>query len=423
LIGSQYLPATAQALGYSPVFLLNIDEYSGDPRSAIELCEHYKADVNSIDDILRAIEEHQFMDEVVAVTSLLDETLQNACVIAERYGIVGPDPALVQLTDKALVRKLIPELSPPTLTFTWSEFSAEKARRFFEEHNTYSEFVLKPGISSGGVGISILNHNTTGDEIRRLMCKSSIESAKQQNWIIQPRIAGTLYSLEGFVRNGQAFFLGFCKRVRKELTEVAAEFPVDKELSPFVQQKCQKAVEALVQRSGYLNGYFHCEFLINSDSVYFLDGNMGRIVGGAVVQQFALIYGIHAVEIYKHVFDLGLFKETHTQGSFQYTRISEEPTLSIYYCLTQSAIVLSVSVPANIISFHTQIASNGREIATVGGNDSAWVGFLAGFKETVITEIQQIKINTNKGSVLPFYMLVESQPLKKVVLNSAEGSH
>lgn len=423
LVGAQYISAAVLALGYRPIFLLNIDEYSGDPKRAIERCEYYKADVNSLDDILRAIQEHEFMNDVDAVTSLLDETLQNACAVAKKFGILGPDLALNQLTDKTVVREMIPKFSPPSFIFKLSDFLEEDLRKFFNKYNIFNEFILKPGISSGAVGVSMLGSTTTGDQIKNLICESVIEDAQHQNWIIQPRIVGRLHSLEGFVRNGQVFFLGFSRRVRKELTESINEFPVDKELPRHLQQQCQEAVKALVQHSGYKNGYFHCEFIINSETVYFIDGNMGRVAGAAIVQQFALVYGKSPVDIYKHVFDLGIFNEVHTQD-FQYNRVSEEPTVSIHYCIPEAAVVLDITAPMHITSFHTQIAGNGRKISAVGASDSAWVGFLAGFKETVLREIQQIVINTDKGSVAPFFTFLEQQAVKKCQLNNAtEGSH
>lgn len=406
LLGAQYISDVTQAMGYRPIFLLNIDEYSGDPKRVLERYEHYKADVNSLNDILRAIYEHHLADQIVAVTSLLDETLQNACAVAKQFNIVGPDIALNQLTDKAAVRALIPEFSPPSLVIKWANFSETEINQFFAENNHCDEFLLKPGISSGAVGISLLTRTTTAHEIKIIISESKLDGAKQQSWLIQPRITGRLYSLEGFVKSGQVTFLGFSSRTRKELTESTIEFPVDQALPLHLKQKCQEAVSALVQRSSYSNGYFHCEFIINSESAYFIDGNMGRVGGAAIVQQLALVYGKHPVDIYYHVFDLGLFKGMNTQD-FTYQKVNDESTLSINYCLSQPATVLNVVAPADLVSFHTKIVDNGREMPAIGASDSAWVGFLAGHKQTVLAEIKQLVVQTKEGSLLPFYMLAE----------------
>jgi len=408
LFGAQYLRNVAEALGLRPIFLLKIDEYSSMPKHAIEACEHYEADVNSLEDILRAIRENNFMADVVAITSLLDETFANACAITEQFKIAGPDATLIQLTNKAIVQKIIPEFCPPSLAFNLSDISEEQFHHFLSTNTMFQELVLKPGISSGAVGISLINRSTTLNQIKQLICDSQVENAAQQNWLLQPRITGHLYSLEGYVKDSHVFFLGFSKRVRKELTEVVNEFPVDEDLPSDLKQTCQEAIRTLVNRSGYMNGYFHSEFVINIDlnTTYLIDGNMGRIAGGAIVQQLALVYGKKPDDMFKHVIDLSVFKGAHT-NNFHYARVNSERTLLIYYCLPTPGIVSSVTTPENMTSIHVQVAGNGKEMPGVGGSDSAWVGFVAGFKEKVLEEIQQFVINTNKGPVQPYYALAE----------------
>jgi len=408
LFGAKYLPNAAKALGLRPIFLLKINDYSGMPREAIAACEHYEADVNSLKDIHRAIQENNFMDDVVAITSLLDETLQNACAIAKQFKIAGPDSALVQLTDKALVSKIIAEFCPPKLEINLSDFTKEHLKYFLDTQATYQQFILKPGISSGAVGITIINKPTSVDQIKQIICDTHIENAEQQNWLLQPRITGSLYSLEGYVKSGQVHYLGFSKRARKELTEVVNEFPADDDLPDHLQQQCRAAIQTLVDRAGYKNGYFHCEFIINVNAgiSYLIDGNMGRIAGGAIVQQLALVYKKNPIDIYQHVIDLSVFNGQNTD-EFSYSLRSKEKTLLIYYCLAEAATILNITAPKEMTCTHVQVAGNGKEMPGVGISDSAWVGFVAGFKEKVLEEVQKIIINTNKGSASPYYTLVE----------------
>ncbi len=410
LVGAKYIRKAIEPFGLFPIFLVKLESYSGDSRYAIEACKHYEADVNLLDDILRVIKEHDLMADVIAVTSLLDETLHNACAVAEIFNINGPDPKLSNLIDKTKIQQIIPEVIPPSLTIDLSQFSEDQLVQFLNSNTSYEEFLLKPGISSGAVGISILNRPMTTHQIREEIQNSNIGGTNHQNWVLQARIFGRLYSLEGFVRNGGCFFLGFSRRVREALTESITEFPVDDELSVALQENCQKTVKMLVERSGYMNGYFHCEFIITRNNAYFIDGNMGRIAGGAIAQQIALVYGKNPEQIYRHVFDLGLFKETYTSG-IKYKKITEKKTLSINYCLEHAAVVQGVTSPANMTCFHTQVASNNRITPTIGESDCAWVGFLAGFREKVLTEIELFTIHTNHGPVKPFYVLTERQSL------------
>lgn len=407
LVGAQYTADAVKKLGYNSIFLLNIDEYSGDPRLAIGRCEHYKADVHSLFDILRAIDENHLVDKVIAVTSLLDETLHNACAVAKKLGIHGPDVTLSQLVNKATVINMIPEFSPPSLKVSLSNLSENQLNNFINQNISFHEFIIKPGISSGAVGIAILSQSFMIHDIKKIISKSTIENAVSQPWIIQPRIIGTLYSLEGYVKNGQLYFIGFSKRIRKGLTELASEFPVDDQIPQHLQQRCMHAITTLIQRSGYLNGYFHCEFIITPDSSYLIDANMGRIAGCAITQQIALAYGKNPVEIYTHIFDLGLFKGANTQD-FKYKRATDKMTLNINYCLLEPAIVFDIAIPNDMVSYHTSVIANNKEATEAGINDCAWVGILAGFKENVLVEIKKIRIHTNKGVFRPFYALSET---------------
>ncbi len=421
LVGAQYVREAIEPLGFRPIFLLKVGEYSGIPRRAIEACEHHEADVNSLEDILRAISEHGFMKDVVAITSLLDETLPNACAIAQQFKIIGPDPKLAELTDKAKVQSIIPEFSPPNLTFSAGKFTEDHLKQFLANCSAVDEFMLKPGISSGAVGTLVLNRSSiTIEQIKRLITESKIDGATTyQNWVLQPRIMGRLHSLEGYVKDGQASFLGFSRRVRKALTESVNEFPVDGEIPQELRDRCRQAVIELINRSGYRNGYFHCEFIITADSAYLIDGNMGRVAGAAIVQQIALVYGKNPADIYRHVFDLGLFGGIHT-NDFSYHKVNNEPTLSINYCLKEDAVVLSIAAPAGITCHHTQIADNGKAIPAAGESDSAWVGFLAGFRTKVLEEISRFIIQTDKGPVSPFFILSE-QPSNSLLFKIGDA--
>ncbi|MCX7123623.1 MAG: ATP-grasp domain-containing protein [Gammaproteobacteria bacterium] len=409
LAGAKHTREAVEALGCYPIFLLKIADYAGEPREAIEKCEHHEADVNSLADIRRAIIENKLADKLVAVTSLLDETLHHACTIAEEFHIVGPDPTLRGLVNKAIVQSLIPEFSPPSLVFSPSKLTEMDVSAFFKAHKEFKQFFLKPTISSGAVGVSRLNKGASADEVKQIISQSHIEKVETQQWIIQPQITGHLYSLEGFVRAGHPNFLGFSRRARKGLTEISNEFPIDEDLSPQLQNRCKEAISALINRSGYMNGYFHCEFIIDTSTnqAYLTDGNMGRVAGAAIAPQIALSYKMKLTDLYKHVFDLGLFKEAHTKD-YKYPVNSRRRTISIFYCLSSPAKILSIKLPKNMSSFHLQLAGGGVAKTSAGGSDSDWIGFIAGYKEEVLAELDHTSICTDQGIMKPFYLLDEA---------------
>lgn len=410
LTGALYIRKATQRLGFSAVFLLHVEDYSGDSKQAILESEHYEANVNSLEDVVRAIHENNLMQKynVVGITSFLDETFQVVVEVAKQFGIAGPDPMLAVLTDKSAVYHMIPEFSSPSLIFTLSDISQKSIEQFFSQHKDINEFMLKPSVSSGAVGISILNKEADFEEIKQLIDSAGIEGISKQHWIIQPRIAGRLHSLEGYVANGKISFLGFSRRARKHLTEIVTEFPVDNELPSRIQKKCHDAVQTLIERSRYMNGYFHCEFIINveNETAYFIDGNMGRAAGGPTVLQIALTYGKNPIDIFTHIIDLGLLQGKNS-SDFSYGKRDDKQMLSIRYCLGEPAIVFGVTLPSDMTSFHVQVAGDNKKVPAVGVSDSAWIGFIVGYKEKVLSDIQKIIIETDKGSMRPFYTLEE----------------
>ncbi len=108
--------------------------------------------------------------------------------------------------------------------------------------------------------------------------------------------------------------------------------------------------------------------------------------------------------------DLGVLKNSH-KSEFAYFRSSlvgeEERTFGLAYCIEKSAQVFDVKLPEEMKSVHTQIADFGKVVPAAGSSDSAWTGFLSGWKKDVLTDIQKIFIETNIGLVKPFYILDE----------------
>lgn len=420
LVGAQYLAEAVQPLGLRPVFLLKLGDYGSEPKQAISLCEHYEADVNSLADLERAIDEHNLTKNAVAITSLLDETLHHACELARKYHLIGPDQALQNLVDKSYVQDLIPEYCPPCLKFSFATTTDDDLQNFFKQHAAQA-FLLKPGVSSGAVGITAIDDSATVATIKDLITHANIVESTQQQWLIQPRLSGRLYSLEGYVKNTQPTFLGFSKRTRIALSEVACEFPVDAELSVVAREHCQEIIKTLVMRANYGNGYFHCEFIIDDAGVYLIDSNMGRPIGGPVVQQLALYYQKQPAAIYNHVFDLGLFAAKHSQDFHYSAACSPRATFSILYALPMAAVVQNVVIPTTLRAQHTLLASADKSLPAVGTNDGVWVGFLAGWKDDVVQEIERIVINTDHGPVKPCYALDECIPISPNKASLARG--
>jgi len=57
-------------------------------------------------------------------------------------------------------------------------------------------------------------------------------------------------------------------------------------------------VLTLIERSRYLHGYFHIEFIVDGRACTLIDANIESIGGGAVAEQIALAYGHDPIDIF-----------------------------------------------------------------------------------------------------------------------------
>jgi len=410
-VGAKYTKKALENLGYLPIFLLKIDEYQGTPRQAIEACEHYEVDVSAIEDIESAINQYQLAEKSIAITSLLDELLPNVCAIAKKYRLIGPDFALSRLAYKDYVVKLIPEFSPPSFFLASQSIDEKKLQAFLNLESKTNKFLLKPDLSAGGVGTTVFSEKPSVEMIKHHITNTPFKKAVK-TWLLQANTPGDLLSLEGFVSAGKAVFLGFSKRSRFLLTESTNLFPTDSELSNTVKNQCQLAVNSLISRASFQYGYFHCEFILSNvrEDVYLIDGNLGRIAGGPGLEQIALSYGQEPSDVLAHVFDLGLFKASKAKASYWHQKPSKNQTLGILYALEEPSYISSVTEPQNLTAFHTILIDKNTFVPAVGESDSAWIGLLAGFKEKIKKEINQLSIQTDNGPKPPFYSLTD-QPV------------
>lgn len=401
--GAIFAEEALALLDLRPIYLLDEAAYSGEPLSAIKECEHYSTNVFDIRDIQRVIEKNELDKKAIAITTLLDELLPNALEIAEMYNLKGPDASLKKLSKKSFLYKLIPEYSPPSLIFCPESISLNEINNFLEKTNTHPGYLLKPEISSGGVGIHAFNTTPSASEILNLIIKQSDTTPlKQQSWILQPTLAGELISLEGYVQNGDCHFMGYSKRTRFKLTETTNSYPCDKFIPQTTRLKCEEALRTLVERSAYHSGYFHCEFILKEKKVYLIDANMGRVGGGPLIIQLGLAYNTNPAMILAHVFDLGVFTGTRLKNPPSLAGSPKE-TLGICYCIKNDAKILGLRLPSLNGLFHIQLANKGNPAVAAGKSDSAWVGFLAGETESTLKAINEIIISTSDGEQKPFY--------------------
>jgi hypothetical protein len=396
-VTAKYLPAALYEAGLEPVFLLDLDNYVGEPRDTLAACEWYSADLNDPEPVCRLLQDKpEILDGVIAVSGYFDDLypLVERMAVAHDLAYVGPVAA--RLADKTEVARLIPEYSPRTVPFRADSVPVGRLRELG------SELVLKPGVGTGALGaVRLATAGLDGDTVRAAIADSGLPDAAEQPWLAQERVEGQLVSLEGYVTGGTLHVIGFSLRGRIGWTEVDNLYPADGEIAPGTRAYCVEAVRALVDRAGYRDGYLHCEFLIGADRPCLIDANLGRLGGATVVEQIALAHGLSAGEIARHVLLLPLGLPAPVPA---YRPIEEATqTLSYFYGLREGGRVRSILLPPDSGCLHTRFARTDHATPPIGTSDYAWVGMLTGGAAEARRDIDRIRIETDNGIAAACY--------------------
>ncbi len=405
-ITAKYLPDALRGAGYEPTFILDIEAYSGASRQALETCRCYQADIEDIRSVLRLLRQTpEILRGAYAVTSFYDDKFPLIAHIARRWGLRCLEPAAVRLADKSEVMRLVPEYSPRGLVLRYGDLSHGAVSTFARSTRA---LVLKPALVSGGVGVTRpAPRDVSVASIRTAIATSGVPNALGQTWILQERVAGRLVSLEGFAVAGVPTFICFALRGRIGTTEVSDLLPADDWVAAAVRAHCQKGICTLINRSGFRNGYFHCEFVITADNAYLIDANMGRIGGATYAEQIALAHRFEPGEILRHATLLPLDAATAGPPPAFLPPEETRPTLGFFYGLEHGGTIRSIALPEQRSSMHTQFARLGSRVPPIGTSDASWVGLLAGLVDDAVRDIDRISIETDHGFAPPFYLAEE----------------
>lgn len=379
----------AQELGFDPVFFCN-PIFQADTLAEIQSFKHHflsEISPKSIRQLLTALE----VKSIAGMTSTLNENcLEYSREVSPQFGGASVDPALTKINDKGNLYKLIPEYSPKTVVFTAKNFPYDSLKTTLEKN----PLIIKPAMGYSSENVTILKNREDLDKFKASFTQSNDE------FLAQTYIEGNLLLLEGYVENGKITFLGFAAENKLGNTETVFEFPVDDQVPDQHKNKAYETVTAIVERSGYENGYFHAQFIVNKDVLFVIDPNFGRIGGGGFGHILASAYGISPVQVYKHVIDIGLFKGK-LLGESPY-KAPPVKSLGIHYGLPEKATLKKIHLPPTLTDcYHTQIIGNGEKVCPVGVSNWAWLGILVGRSDEVLNQIDRIEIETDSGRVRP----------------------
>ncbi|NNM59611.1 MAG: ATP-grasp domain-containing protein [Legionellales bacterium] len=407
-VGAKYTADAIISMGFEPVFIYQEGNYQGDTLKQLKNCHSYLCKNTTSSEAIESIITKNNIDNIFAVITLLDSRLPIACELANKLGVKGPDQSILTLTDKGAVARLIPEYSPNFLVFNSTRLPSDDELQHLAD--SFEKVVLKSTRSAGAYGMAILSKKNLYSAITSHIDDCRDSKMRNGDWIIQPMLPGKLFSLEGFVFNGNVNLLGYSSRGKIGNTESACFFPADNELSSRVLAQSQAALRTLVSKANFKNGYFHTEFIVEADQCALIDANFGRIGGGGLAQQIALSFMKSPQDVFKHIIAITLMSNDDSYrnwiSAFYAVQIAEL-VLSVNYGVKDKAIMKNLVIPEGVV--HTQLLDLNKEVPAMGENNWAWIGILVGTVHQVLAILPELKIIDQDDNICPPYFLLESE--------------
>lgn len=399
-IGAGYTAGAVTDLGFEPVFICHLGNYQADTLKQIKEFKHIDMDTSSARSIVNAIRTHVengLIAKPSAAITFLDSRLEVAIEVAELLGVVGIDLSVKDLKDKGFAWSKCPETMPPSLLISRNQISLDKISLFLQQN---SRVIAKPCKAAGGLGFKVFDQGVTAKDIMAHMDRVQIpDFLSPDSWILQSYIQGEIVSLEGYIRQGEFFPLGFTGRKKVGNTETVCIFPDHSSLPSEGQKIARDFCEKLLRVTGVNNAYFHIELIVDSSGPYIMDANIGRLGGGGIGELLAFSYGRHPVEIFKHVLEVTL----KLPESDIYLSQSPRTAISISYGAERSGYLHQISNMDGLRGFHTQILDQGQMVPAMGGDNWSWIGIATGWKEQIYDDLTKVKLLIDAEELNPCF--------------------
>ncbi len=403
-VGAKYFSKAVRSAGFEPVVINKPDGYVGRSLRGLLDCAYLPADIDDPGSVSTALRSQaHLLNESTIVTSPFDEVFPVIAAATIDLNVRTPDPVFAQLSDKAFVSSLIPEFSPETVVLDPAKLPAQVP------HISAPELILKPSLCTGGLGVKKFHPGTvTQASLSAAISTSAVPNAMSQRWLLQQAVDGDMISLEAYFKNGDLRVVGYSRRTRVGATAVTTTFPVDRTLPASIRTRSEEAVSVLASRAGFVNGYFHAEFLTTGSDIYLIDGNMGRLSGAVVAEQMALAHRVQAEDILAHSlllpFDPHFEAPSYSEGAPLAT------TVGYLYGLQYGGVIRSIYIPPESPGcHHTRYIPDGQYVPAIWTSGYARIGMISGFREDCDAFINRIVIRTDDGDQSAYCPLAGSR--------------
>lgn len=399
VLGIQDLAKAASRLGYTPIILVDINNQEGTALQQIVTLKYIHCDTSSSSELINIINMTSEHHEVAGIITLLDSRLDVVSKVAHTLGLPGVDSAVSILKSKAVVNQLIPEYVPASIAVNTNLITESKIHQFlYENHN---HIFLKPSFASGGKGVHHVRNIEEFYQTVKILNNSLPSYLKPEDIVMQAYIEGELISAEGWVYQGQVNFLGMTGRKKIKNTESRFIFPHDVEIDITNLSQIKKAINVLVKRANYRNGFFHTEFLVNKKQCVLIDANIGRHGGANIADLIAYSFDISLVEFYQAYLMLMLRQDDDLLHKI--TKKDKRSAIGIAYGLPEQAKLLSMTWSTPPVSKHIEAVNCGKIVPEMGDSNWSWVGLLSGSEKQVLDDLKNLKVLTDKGYKDPAY--------------------
>lgn len=200
------------------------------------------------------------------LTDQSDYAARAASLLSTALGLAGNSPDLLEAcTNKLLMRQRVAQHAPDLVP--WFRHVSNSADALDLVSGSASPVVVKPLQSQGSRGVSLIPPADAGEAI-----SMALDESPGLGILVEEAVAGRVYSVDGFVRDGQLTVLGIAAKTHYEGNPCLAERC---EFLPSrfaaVESDLLGAIERVIEALGISMGIVHAELIAEPGSAILVE--------------------------------------------------------------------------------------------------------------------------------------------------------